>query len=75
MFFFNKLLTVMAYKTTCGSSWFSLFTIDFKQSLAFIGELPTLSQISIISAQFSVVFFSFVAFSEKTIKFSSLKLV
>ena len=60
---FCKILTVMACITICGSAAFSLLTMERKQSLACCCEFPTLSQMSIITAQSSVVFFSLVAFS------------
>lgn len=56
-------LTVIACMTTWGSWEYNLLTMERKQSLAFWGEVPTLSQMSIIFAQSSDTFFSLVAFS------------
>jgi hypothetical protein len=57
-------LTVIACITMWGSWWLRRFTTDLKQSFAWTGELPILSQISIMRPHSSEVFFSSVAFSE-----------
>lgn len=57
-------LTVIACITMWGSWWFRRFTTDLKQSFAWTGEFPILSQISIMRPHSSEVFFSSVAFSE-----------
>lgn len=45
----------MAFKTTCGFGLFNLRMIDFRQSFAFWDESPTLSQMSNILPQSSVL--------------------
>lgn len=61
---FAVTLTVSAWTATCGSKWLRRRIIERKQSLAFFGLAPTLSQMFIITPHCSSVFFSLVAFSE-----------
>lgn len=61
-------LTVRALTTTCGSGLFNLLTMILKLSFAEAELLPILSQISMIKPQFSLTFFSLVAFSETIVR-------
>ena len=66
--FLKSTLTVIACTTICGSEAVNFLVIERRQSLAFDGSSPTLSQISKINCQSSLVFLGLVALSTKNNK-------